>query len=136
MLRMSIRDESDFTASLKIPSSFEDYLFLENDGGQFVRASSADLPMLKDLSAFNPAITVHVLFPASLPEEGGKLIAEATKAVSLTVSGLSDTEDLRFEWTVPLRVPEAPPSLQRIFDMTDFGRLYEQPKDSGNSSED
>ena len=136
MLRMSIRDESDFTASLKIPSSFEDYLFLENDGGQFVRASSADLPMLKDLSAFNPAITVHVLFPASLPEGGGMLITEETKAVSLTVSGLSDTEDLRFEWTVPLIVPEAPQALQKVIDMANLTRLYEQPKESGDSPED
>jgi TonB family protein len=122
-LRLSEDAEPGF--SFKVPKDIKDYLFLENDTGDFVRCSEASIPALGLVNLINPSVTLTVAFPSELPD-GTPLISDTTRSVVLVVSALSSTSDVRLTWPVPIPIPEPSRELAEIFALAEYGPLFDQ----------
>ncbi len=96
---------------VKIPDDFEEYLFLENAEGDYVRTSEAKIPFIgKKINYMNDSSTILILF-----ENADEILADSDKVV-IVIGGV-DLRKTKFTYSFPFSqyYQDAPQSRNRDF---------------------
>lgn len=98
----------------KIPEDFAEYLFLENDKGDFVRCSKAVIPTFRTVNAINESVIVEFEFPLKYEKNGEQTsILKNTEYIEFVIGGLGFKEN-RFRYELPVyKMGENIPQLLR-----------------------
>lgn len=113
------------TTDKTIPSDFAEYIFLENDKGDYVRCSKADVPLFSTVNIANKSVVVSIEFPIYYEKDSKQVsIFENTEYVEIVVGGLG-LKNNRFRQKLPLYEvdDDIPQLLKEIFielDMTTY----------------
>jgi len=109
----------------EIPEDFAEYLFLENDKGDFVRCSKANIPMFNTANVINESIFVELEFPLNYEKNGKQVsILENTEYIEFVIGGLGFKEN-RFRYKLPLykmgeNIPQLLNELFIELDLTEY----------------
>jgi len=109
----------------EIPEDFAEYLFLENDKGDFVRCSKANIPILNTVNVINESVVVELEFPLNYEKNGKQIpILENTEYIEFVIGGLGFKEN-RFRYKLPLykmgeNIPQLLNELFTELDLTEY----------------
>lgn len=109
----------------EIPEDFAEYLFLENDKGDFVRCSKANIPMFNTANVINETVIVELEFPLNYEKNGKQVsILENTEYIEFVIGGLGLKEN-RFRYKLPLykmgeNIPQLLNELFTELDLTEY----------------
>jgi len=109
----------------EIPEDFAEYLFLENDKGDFVRCSKANIPMFNTANVINESVVVELEFPLYYEKNGEQVsILENTEYIEFVIGGLGFKEN-RFRYKLPLykmgeNIPQLLNELFTELDLTEY----------------
>lgn len=122
----------DFTSkgetSKEIPDDFNEYVFVENDKGDFVRCIKADIPLMGSVVNYiNDSVAIPLTFSLTYEKDGKQFsILENTEYIEFVVGGLG-FKDNRFKYNLPLfkMIEQIPEPLKQLY--TELG-LQEYPR--------
>ncbi|MCD6459435.1 hypothetical protein J7L67_02055 [bacterium] len=106
----------DEIKSLKIPKDIQDYIFLENNNGLFIRCSKAEISGYNyTVNQFTDHIQIALKFPTIHPETNESIFND-TETIKVIVGGLG-FEDHTFEYKLPLSdyYLDAPDVLKKLY---------------------
>jgi len=113
--------DSKGETSKTIPDDLADYLFLENDKGDYVHCLSAEIPFMENtVNIINDIASITLSFSLTYEKEGKKQsILENTDYIEFVIGGLG-FEDNRTRYDLPLftvtdEVLDIPESLKELF---------------------
>jgi hypothetical protein len=100
---------------IKIDKDIGEYIFLENDKGEYVQCRKADVPFLSMVCYFNDSVALTLIFPTKFPDTG-KSIFKNTKTLIVVVGGLG-LKDNRFKFDLPFSMmfQDAPQHIKRLY---------------------
>jgi len=96
---------------IKIPDDFEEYLFLENDKGEYVRTSKVEIPFMGNVVNYmNDSSMIVILF-----ENADEILADSNKVV-IVIGGV-DLVQTKFAYPYPFSqyYQDAPEVIKELF---------------------
>ena len=111
------------SAQIEIPDDFQEYIFLENDKGYYVRCEKVDIPSMGNvIDFFNDTTTITLYFPLMYKKEEQKLsILENTEYIEFIVGGLDFKENkIRYELPLFEMTEDIPVGLKALYEKLDL----------------